>query len=117
MRLFLVGLLVATTLSATGCGASTYGGLSREEARTKAMEITGDLGAVVPHGRFKLLTIQRAALKGGQHAWKAKFYFVTPADENVSPFTPAHPPPLFCVYVWRTGSTVRTDGSGGFFGC
>ncbi len=49
------------------------------------MEITGDLGAVVPHGRFKLLTIQRAALRGGQHAWKAKFYFVTPAHENVTP--------------------------------
>jgi hypothetical protein len=109
--ILLVPLVVVTALGASGCGESRYGGLSRDAARAKADEITGDLRAVVPHGRFKFLTIRKETVKG-QHAWKAKFYFVTRRDEHVSPLTPMHPPPLFCVYVWSAGSTVRIDGSG-----
>jgi hypothetical protein len=111
VRILLLGLVVATALWATGCAKSSYGGLSRAEARAKANEIVGDLRAVVPHGRFKFLAIQKGTLKG-KPAWKTKFYLVTRRDERVGPLTPMHPPPLFCVYVWGTGSTVRTDGSG-----
>ncbi len=114
MRALLLLLLVAT-LWVTGCGGPRYGGLSRRTARAKATEIAGDLRAVVPRGRFQLLTIRKVTLKG-RHAWKAEFYFLTGRDEHADPLTPAHPPPLFCVYVWSAGSTVRIDASGKF-GC
>jgi len=110
VRVLLLGLVVAT-LWATGCGGSTYGGLPRDKARAKATEITGDLRAVVRHGRFQFLEISKATI-GDQPSWKAEFYFVNPAIEHANPREGAHPPPLFCVYVWGDGSTVRIDGSG-----
>jgi hypothetical protein len=105
--ILLVGLVIATALCASGCGESRYGGLSRDAARAKADEITGDLRAVVRSGRFDFMAIQKASVSGHE-AWKVKFALVT----HVSPLAPAHPAPLFCVYVWGAGSTVRTDGSG-----
>jgi hypothetical protein len=106
VRIVLLGLLVAAMLLVSGCG-NFYGGLSREAARDKATEIVGDLRDVVHRGRFDYQGLEKATIEG-RDAWKAEFYYVTPLD----PREGTHPPPLFCVYVWGAGSTVRVDGSG-----
>jgi hypothetical protein len=108
VRVVLLGLLVAAMLLVSGCG-NFHGGLSREAARDKATEIVGDLHDVIHRGRFDYLGVEKASIEG-RNAWKAEFYYLTPPDPREGGGT--HPPPLFCVYVWGSGSTVRVDGSG-----
>jgi hypothetical protein len=108
VRVVLLGLVVAAMLLVSGC-RDFHGGLSRQEARDKATEIVGDVHDVLRRGRFEYLGVAKARLKG-REAWKAQFYWLTPADPREGGGT--HPPPLFCVYVWGEGSTVRVDGSG-----
>ncbi len=108
VRVVLLGLVVAAVLLVSGC-RDFHGGLSRQEARDKATEIVGDVHDVLRRGRFEYLGVEKARIKG-REAWKAQFYWSTPADPREGGGT--HPPPLFCVYVWGDGSTVRVDGSG-----